>query len=137
MEIAKLAAQRGTCPRAQVGCVLVGLDNRIKSTGYNSSHPGSPHCDDTRCVVHKDHCMRTIHAEVAAVLSLEKKYDHLIAYITHQACIHCYKILTAVGVKEIIYWEGYGEDFEEFTQLRREIRIEPKCLKDVEEADYV
>jgi len=133
MEIAKLASQRGTCPRAQVGCVLVGLDNRIKATGYNSSHPGSPHCSNTGCVVIEDHCIRTIHAEVAAVLNLERRYDHLIAYITHEACMHCYKILTAAGVKQIVYWERYGKENGEFYNLRQEIKVNPWCLQDLNE----
>ena len=131
MEIAKLAAQRGTCPRAQVGCVIVDSSNRIKATGYNSSHPGSPHCDETGCVVRNDHCMRTIHAEVAAVLNLERVHNGLTAYITHQACVHCYKILTAAGVTQIVYWEGYGTDFGEFNTLRKEIGVNPWCLKDL------
>jgi len=130
MEIAKLAAQRGTCPRAKVGCVLVGEDNRIKATGYNSSHSGSPHCENNGCNVVDEHCIRTIHAEVAAVLNLERRYTNLTAYVTHQTCISCYKILTAAGVAAIIYWESYGEDFEEFQQLRREIRVEPASLRE-------
>ena len=40
-----LIAQRGTCDRKRVGSVLT-KDNRIISTGYNSSLPGQPHCDD-------------------------------------------------------------------------------------------
>ena len=132
MEIAKLAAQRGTCPRAKVGCVLVGgMDNRIKATGYNSSHPGSPHCSDVGCVVCEDHCIRTIHAEVAAVLNLEKRYDNLVAYITHKACLHCYKILTAAGVKQIVYYERYGKDSGEFSALRKEIGVNPWCFEDL------
>ena len=130
MEIAKLAAQRGTCPRAQVGCVLVGNDNRIKATGYNSSHPGSPHCENQGCEIVDEHCIRTIHAEVASVLNLERRYTDLTAYVTHQTCINCYKILTAAGVTKIIFRESYGEDLEEFQQLRREIRVEPVSLQD-------
>ncbi len=137
MEIAKLAAQRGTCPRAQVGCVLVGLDNRIKATGYNSSHPGSPHCSRSGCIIINDHCIRTLHAEVAAVLNLEMRYDNLIAYITHQACIDCYKILTAAGVQQIVFWERYGNDFGEFNNLRKEIGVNPWCLQDLHDEGHI
>ena len=35
LEIAKTVAQRATCPRRQVGCVLVNSRNHIVATGYN------------------------------------------------------------------------------------------------------
>ena len=131
MSIAELAAQRGTCPRAQVGCVLVDERNRIKATGYNSSHPGSCHCDDHGCLVSQGHCIRTVHAEVAAVLNLEKQYQGLTAYVTHEPCMNCYKILTAAGVKEIYYKLAYGEHAPEYYELQNEIGVEMKGFDNV------
>lgn len=122
MSIAQLAAQRGTCPRAQVGCVLVDTNNRIKATGYNSSHPGSCHCSDVGCLVIDEHCIRTIHAEVAAVLNLERQYKNLTAYITHEPCIHCYKVLTAAGITKIYYQNSYGDN-EKYYELINEIGV--------------
>tara|TARA_B100002019_G_C21180545_1_gene553432 strand:+ start:118 stop:543 length:426 start_codon:yes stop_codon:yes gene_type:complete len=130
MSIAELAAARGTCPRAQVGCVIVDRNNRIKATGYNSSNPGQPHCEDGECIIVSDHCIRTIHAEVAAVLNLERNYDKLIAYVTHEPCIHCYKVLTAAGVKTIFYKERYGNMIGEYYKLRKEIGVPLYCTDD-------
>jgi dCMP deaminase len=131
MSIAELAAQRGTCSRAQVGCVLVDDRNRIKATGYNSSHPGSCHCDDHGCLVSQGHCIRTIHAEVAAVLNLEKQYNNLTAYVTHEPCMNCYKILTAAGIKKIYYKLAYGEHAAEYYELQNEIGVEMKGFANV------
>ena len=131
MAIAALAAGRGTCPRAQVGCVLVDKYNRIKATGYNSSHPGSKHCTEGSCIIVTNHCIRTIHAEVAAVLNLERQYDKLTAFITHEPCIHCYKILTAAGVQTIFYKERYGNMIGEYYALRKEIAIPLYCIEDM------
>ena len=39
-EMARLIAQRSTCPRANVGAVLVDARNRIIGTGYNGSPTG-------------------------------------------------------------------------------------------------
>jgi len=67
MDIARTAATRSTCPRLGVGAIVV-LDKRIKGTGYNGSAAGLPHCDDAGCRVLNDHCVRTIHAEVNALM---------------------------------------------------------------------
>jgi len=131
MSIAELAALRGTCPRAQVGCVLVDERNRIKATGYNSSHPGSCHCDDHDCLISEGHCIRTIHAEVAAVLNLEKQYKNLTAFVTHEPCMHCYKILTASGVTKIYFKFPYGEHEDEYYELQNEIGVELKEFANV------
>lgn len=45
---AKLYAERGTCPRMQVGAVFV-RDNRPLAVGYNGAPAGMPHCTDVGC----------------------------------------------------------------------------------------
>lgn len=106
MTIAKLVALRSTCSRAHVGAVLVS-NNRIVATGYNGAPPGGIHCIDHGCLMHNNHCIRTIHAEQNALLNLEHKYDSLTLYCTHQPCWNCYKSLLVAGVKEINYLTPY------------------------------
>ena len=43
-----VVAKRATCPRRQVGAVLV-RDKRIISTGFNGSPSGMPHCTEVGC----------------------------------------------------------------------------------------
>lgn len=109
--LAVLAASRGTCKRAKVGCVLT-RNNKVIATGYNSSHRGTPHCDEVGCLIKDGHCVRCLHAEEAAVLNLEKRYEDIVAYVTHSPCLHCYKIMTGAGVKVI----HYINDVEEYSQ---------------------
>ena len=47
--IARVVSTRATCPRKQVGCVIVA-DNRILATGYNGSEPGEPHCTEVAAI---------------------------------------------------------------------------------------
>lgn len=124
MSLASLTAQRSTCSRLKTGCVLVG-DHRIVATGYNSSHRGTPHCEDIGCLLHEGHCVRCLHAEVAAVLNMESKnHRELTAYITHKPCVHCYKILTAVGIARIFYAEDYPSvESEAYEVLKRTIEV--------------
>ena len=45
INIAATVSMRATCPRAQVGAILV-KDQRIIATGYNGSLAGTKQCDD-------------------------------------------------------------------------------------------
>ncbi|HQE05563.1 MAG TPA: deaminase [Tepidanaerobacteraceae bacterium] len=67
LDIAFQVRDRSTCPRLKVGAVVV-KDNRIKGTGYNGSPSKMAHCDDVGCMMRANHCVRTIHAEVNALL---------------------------------------------------------------------
>ena len=133
IKMAILSSYRGTCLRTKVGCVLV-YENRIKSVGYNSSHPGSPHCEEVGCCIEKNHCIRTLHAEEAAVLNLEKRFKgDLIAYITHEPCLHCHKILASAGVNMIYYVRSYGN----FSEKELKIKESLNCkLEKVECVGY-
>lgn len=49
MSLALLAAQRASCPRRKVGCVLVDKNSHVVSTGYNGPPSGEPNCTDVPC----------------------------------------------------------------------------------------
>lgn len=103
----KLAAKRGTCCRAQVGCILV-RDGRIISTGYNGSPPGESHCLDVGCEVIDNHCIRTTHAEANAIAfaarkGIETEGCTLYTYGWEKGiCGTCRKLALSAGIKEII-----------------------------------
>jgi dCMP deaminase len=72
IDYTKLVAQRGTCKRARVGCVI-SRDGRVVVQGYNGSLPGEPHCDEVGCDMQDNHCVRTVHAELNAILYAARK----------------------------------------------------------------
>ena len=105
-DVARLIAKRSTCKRAQVGCVIV-VDNQIVSTGYNGSLRGHPHCSAIGCDMDNGHCVRTVHAELNALLQLVaaggmglrgRKAE---AYVTKMPCHNCNKALVQAGVELI------------------------------------
>jgi len=111
MDMAKLASRRATCDRAHVGCVIV-LDNRVVSTGYNGSLPGTPHCDDAGHLMHEGHCIRTVHAEgnaLADAASRGAAVKGATAYCTHAPCPYCLKLLLAAGIVRVVYAAAYGD----------------------------
>lgn len=112
MKIAEEVSNRATCDRLQVGAVIV-KDNRILTTGYNGSLPGTPHCDEAGHLVKDGHCIRTIHAEANAVLQAARFGIGLtgaVCYVTHKPCINCLKMLLGAGVAKIIYREIHGNE---------------------------
>lgn len=112
MSMALLAADRSTCPRAHVGCILVDKEtNRIRSVGYNGAPSGVGHCDEESCLMSKGHCIRTIHAEINALAHAKGEKGPMVAYVTHAPCLSCYKALVAFDVEEIYYLYDY-DNFE-------------------------
>lgn len=113
MEITEMVASRSTCDRAFVGCVIVNMDNRIVSTGYNGSVSGNPHCLDVGHTMRDGHCIATIHAEMNALLYCAREgisVKGCKAYVTHFPCLNCTKALIQAGIKEIYYKEDYRVD---------------------------
>ena len=109
MKLAMLASERATCPRMHCGCVLV-KDREVIATGYNGSIPGDAHCEDVGCLVVDNHCVRTNHAEMNAIVQAARK-GHMIdggtAYVTNMPCTTCAKALIAAGVKRVVIFSDY------------------------------
>lgn len=105
-EMARVVALRATCPRRNVGAVLVSTENRVLATGYNGAPSGMRHCTDVGCEVVDNHCQRAIHAEVnavaqAAMYGIPIKGARLYLYTGEDRippCRECTKVLLAAGV---------------------------------------
>lgn len=120
MEIAKLVATRATCPRRQVGAVIV-RDRRILCTGYNGAPRGLPHCpeggplnDWPRGCMMAGHCIRALHAEQNALMQaalLGIACDGASIYVTCQPCNSCAKMLINAGIRQVVFEGEYPDDF--------------------------
>lgn len=108
MACAQLIANRSSCDRLHVGCLLVN-NKRIIATGYNGHIRGSPHIS----VVIDGHEQMTIHAETNAITDSASRgvsLQYSTAYVTHYPCINCAKNLISAGIKEVIYGEDINSD---------------------------
>lgn len=114
MNLAKLAAERSSCDRANVGAVIVNKDNRIIATGYNGSVGSkTPHCDEIGHTMRDGHCIATLHAELNCISYCAKEGIPLkgsTLYVTHFPCLNCTKALIQSGIVRIIYHEAYRVD---------------------------
>tara|TARA_R110002073_G_scaffold279257_1_gene443447 strand:+ start:827 stop:1288 length:462 start_codon:yes stop_codon:yes gene_type:complete len=124
-------AECSTAQRLQVGCVIV-KDNRVISIGYNGMPSGwTNECEhevvevpwnqsdlpenEIRSLVTKP---EVLHAESNAIAKLARcseSGEGAIAFITHQPCLNCAKLLYQSGIKEVYYVHSYrlneGLDF--------------------------
>ena len=111
-DIAFVVAQRSTCDRAHVGAVLV-RDRRILTTGYNGAPAGLPHCDEVGHLMVDGHCVRTLHAEQNALIQAALHgvgTEGATAYVTHQPCLTCAKMLINAGTRRVVYAGNYPDE---------------------------
>ena len=104
-----LLSLRSTCSRLAVGATIV-RDKRIIAGGYNGSVSNDVHCIDEGCYVVDDHCVRTIHAEMNAILQCAKfgvPTEGAEIYVTHFPCLQCTKMILQAGIRKIHYLEDY------------------------------
>jgi dCMP deaminase len=112
MNIARSVATRSTCPRKFVGSVIV-RDRTILSTGYNGSIRGTPHCDEVGHMMEDGHCVRTIHAEINAIIQAAKNGTAIAGaaiYVTASPCWNCFKAIANAGINRVVFGEFYRDE---------------------------
>lgn len=125
MAQATVASLRSTCTRLMVGAVIV-RDNRIIASGYNGSVNDSTHCIDEGCYIVDDHCVRTVHAEMNALLQCARfgvPTNNTEMYVTHFPCLLCTKQIIQAGIKKLYYETDYKNN-PLAVQLFKEAQVE-------------
>lgn len=122
MSLASLAAQRSNCMKRRVGCVLISATNRVISTGYNGTPRGLGNCNEGGCArcnsgLGSGHGLATclcIHAEENALLEAgrERLGEGAVLYCDTCPCLTCSIKIAQVGVREVVYSQGYSMDGE-------------------------
>ena len=114
MDTASIFARLSTAKRAQVGAIIV-KDDRIISIGYNGMPSGWTNECETEDNVTKP---EVLHAETNAIAKLARCSEHgegATAFVTHQPCMDCAKLLYQSGITEVYYAHKYrlthGVDF--------------------------
>lgn len=138
MQSAFLWAQRSTCSRLHVGCVIE-RDGRILVQGYNGAPAGLPHCDhgctcgrpNERGWAHSSDCnsqspcTRAVHAEQNAISFAARHgvgLNGATAWITNQPCMSCAQSLINTGIVQVYFMEAYR--LQDGTELLKEAGIE-------------
>ena len=125
LKLALLTAQRTTCCRRAVGCVLLNARGHVLATGYNGVAAGLPHCNHVDATYHLsgghphacagwnapsgmnlDGC-QAIHAEQNAMLQCKDVYSIHTCYVTASPCMTCIKLLLNTSCERIVFVEEY------------------------------
>jgi dCMP deaminase len=116
LAVAYVMSQRGTCSRAQVGCV-VALDGRVLATGYNGAPRGMTHCEHDE-LTHDDYgpneptCATAVHAEANAVAFAARNgvsLDGSTVFTTLSPCVVCAQLLVNVGTERVVCAKLYRD----------------------------
>lgn len=113
LKMALTLAERGTCARRKVGCILVDENFRIIGTGYNGPASGEPHCIETPCAgaglasgTGLSTC-EAIHAEANALIDCRNVRRIHTCYCTASPCRDCVKLLLGTTCHRVVFIEPY------------------------------
>lgn len=109
MRLALSLAERSTCRRLQVGCVITSSDYRsVYAVGYNGSAAGGPNDCDRHGEEGVGNC-GCIHAEQNAVINCTvSRGAQKVVFCTNLPCVHCAKFLINMGGVSHVY---YAKDY--------------------------
>lgn len=115
--LAAAVSRRGDCRRAQLGCVIVGADHRVVSTGYNGGPPGGASCLAGECprglLTYEElaslapdyaNCI-ALHAEQNAIAFADYgRTKGATIYLSGKApCDMCSKLVVAAGITRVVW----------------------------------
>lgn len=109
VEVAETISKRGSCPRRQVGAVIVDSDNQIVATGYNGAPRGLDHCSEVGCLLDDSgRCKRTAHAEANAIVQAGRpRTVGGTLYSTDFPCSECTSLILQAGISRVVYVRPY------------------------------
>ena len=107
LELAKHISGWSKDPSTKVGCVVVGEDREIRSTGFNG-FPRGISDDNERLTDRSQKYPLICHAEENAIMHAARIGISLkgsTAFVTWPPCSRCARSLIQAGIKEIVYPE--------------------------------
>jgi len=136
LELAKHISDWSKDPSTKVGCVVVGEDREIRSTGFNGFPRGIE--DNIERLEDREQKYPLIcHAEENAIMHAARIGVSLkgsTAYVTWPPCSRCARSLIQAGIKEVVYSskeeipERWVEDFNISTNMLREAGVNVRSI---------
>ena len=131
IELARHISGWSKDPSTKVGCVVVGEDREIRSTGFNG-FPRGINDDEERLTDREKKYPLICHAEENAIMHAARigvSLKDSTAYVTWPPCSRCARSLIQAGIKEVVYSsteeipERWIEDFEISTAMLAEANV--------------
>ncbi|HMS90635.1 MAG TPA: dCMP deaminase family protein [Candidatus Absconditabacterales bacterium] len=125
LKLAETIAERSTCCRKKVGCIIV-KDGLIVSTGFNGVARGESECPENGCSTESSEGCHTIHAEINAIINAARlgvSINGAEIFITLKPCSDCTRALINAGISKVFY-KGSGDKYETGHNIKIENYIE-------------
>ena len=123
MDEAWKEAEKATCLKKKVGCVIVNSDNEIIARGWGGRPDAMGACKVCVRDVEEffgDDC-NSLHSEQRAIINCDARGRRQLAgssiYITHGPCDQCMKFLIQTGIRFVHYDKPYKTHFERYEGL--------------------
>jgi len=97
MAMAYQLASLSTCPKRQVGCILLDKNLRVIGSGYNGVVSGMQHCNGKDC--------NCVHAEINALDNCKTRIDVTYIVTTCAPCSDCFSALANWPIETIYFAE--------------------------------
>jgi len=114
MNIADVVSTRSLDPDSKFGCIAVGSDNAILSTGYNG--PPRQVNDDDIPLTRPDKYIYFEHSERNCIYNAARKgisLEGCTFYVTGISCIECTRAMYQVGAKRIVMRTSSAYSYEQ------------------------
>ena len=140
IELARHIAQWSKDPSTKVGCVVVGPDREIRSTGFNGFPRGIEDTAerlDNRALKYPLIC----HAEENAIMHAARigvALKGCSAYVTWPPCTRCARSLVQAGVHEVVFPaaldipDRWREDFDMSMTMLHEAGVHSRTVPDAD-----
>ena len=105
LDLAKHISDWSKDPSTKVGCVVVGEDREIRSTGFNG-FPRGIEDNSERLNDREQKYPMICHAEENAIMHAARigiSLKDCVAYVTWPPCSRCTRSLIQAGVSEVVY----------------------------------
>lgn len=129
MAMATLVSSRSEDPSTKVGCVIVGPDNEVRSTGYNGM-PRGVKVTPAR-LERPAKYLHFSHAEISAIGNAARHGVALkgcTVYVSHSPCAGCARALIQSGIRRVVFGPGTtsmpAEEFEAAAAMFKEAGVE-------------
>jgi dCMP deaminase len=133
MEIAYATARLSKDSSTQVGAVIVGPTNEVRSLGYNGAPRGCSADDgqDQRGLLRPEKYFWYSHAELNAITNAARvgtPLDGSTIVVTHPPCMDCARAIVQAGIKEVVAVQPTAEFTDRWTDhIRRTKALFQEC----------
>lgn len=115
LQMLELVAARSTCPRRQVGAIIVDNAKHVLATGYNGPPRGRQHCIEVPCAGrddergNSDRC-EAVHSEINAIMQCHDLDRAGTIYVSCTPCFSCAKAICNTNIQRVVCVEPYLGD---------------------------